>query len=159
MPNSTSGSDTWDTSSHRAGLWSEFEAFLLEEDTPLLPYWRGLSLFPPGYDTAALDERLWNHPDRHRFFEALQRSGERSLLAEVLERFVASRGIASLDIYALNLFVDIVHLGGDYQRAVALCDSYLDARPRQAVLKDTAAFFASPPGDFTTACSSPRFSL
>lgn len=120
----------------RAGLWTELEAFLLEEDTPLVPYWRDLALLGPDHDFTALDARLWAHPDRRRFFEAMQRTGARVLLSQVLQRFVHRHGPQALDLWSFNLLVDMVHLGGGYADAVSLCDDYLAGRPVTALFAD-----------------------
>lgn len=108
-----------------AGLYDELEAFLLDPATPLEPFWTSIERFPPHHSFDRLDDYLWEHPDRSTYLTALQREGHQSLLHAVLDRWVLRRGIEGLDTATIDLLVDILHLGGQYDKAIELCDSFL----------------------------------
>ena len=120
----------------RASLWDEYRDFLLEPDTPLKPYWRALERFPADYDFTALTDRLWADPQRLAFFVSLQRTGESQFISALIDRFVVLYGLERLDVQTLNIYINIVHLGGDYPGAVALCEKYLSHYREEEILGD-----------------------
>lgn len=105
--------------------WDQYRDFLLEHDTPLMPYWSALKQFPSNYNYSSLINRLWSDPHRFYFFETLQRLGESQFILMLIEKYIKINGLEKLDIRTLNIYIDIVHLSGDYEHAVILCDSYL----------------------------------
>lgn len=107
--------------------WSELEEFLLDDGTPLWPYWRSVDAFPAGWDRTQLLRRLRDHPERDGFLKELQRRGD-PLVLNVIQGIEAAWGAASLDLPLVNLYIDTVHLHGGYRHAVALCDAHLHGR-------------------------------
>lgn len=106
--------------------WNEVESFLLEEDTPLYPYWKCINSFPVHWEMDHLLEALWINDDCIRFFNMMQRFGERKYVFEVLEMFKQKYGISAFHQELFESYVDVVHLGGGYREAVQLYNEYLE---------------------------------
>lgn len=116
--------------------WEAVEQFLLEEDTPLFPYWKCLNDFPNSWPRDELLDRLWNDTNCSSFFNGLQRSGERKYVFDTLELLKNKYGIRSFDNELFETYVDIVHLGGDYKKAVQLYDEYLSGKETEQLYTD-----------------------
>lgn len=106
--------------------WNSIQSFLLEDDTPLYPYWKYINSFPSTWDMGALLDYLWCHDECVAFFNRMQRLGERKFVFDVLEQFKIKFGISSFNQELFESYVDVVHLGGGYKEAVALYDEYLE---------------------------------
>lgn len=106
--------------------WNDIESFLLEEDTPLYPYWKCINTFPVHWEMDHLLEALWINDDCIRFFNMMQRFGERKYVFEVLEMFKQKYGISAFHQELFESYVDVVHLGGGYREAVQLYNEYLE---------------------------------
>ena len=111
----------------RACNWRDLEAFLLDEGTPLWPYWTSLNDFPLAWERGALLARLRSHEGRDIFLRELQRRGS-PLLLDVIKAFADRWGARTLDLPLVNMYIDTVHLRGGYAQAVDLCDTYLEGR-------------------------------
>ena len=59
------------------------------------------------------------------YMSEMQKSGEQLTLTQIIDGLVKKYNIVDLDIQLFNIYVDIVHLGGDYEVAVSMCDYYL----------------------------------
>ena len=105
--------------------WHALESFLLEEDTPLYPYWKCVNTFPTSWSMDKLLSKLWKDKNCVAFFNAMQRLGERKYVFEVLEMLKSKFGIAEFHHELFESYVDVVHLGGGYREAVHLYDEYL----------------------------------
>ncbi len=55
----------------------------------------------------------------------IQVAGEQNVLIQVIGNLINRYGLNDLDIQIVNIYIDIVHLGGDYERSVMLCDEFL----------------------------------
>lgn len=116
--------------------WQQIEQFLLEDDTPLLPYWKCIDDFPDGWNTKNLLNTLWDRSDCNEFFNTLQRSGERKLVSDILEELNRLKGIGSFNRDLFETYVDIVHLGGGYKKAVHLYENYLSGFSSEELFAD-----------------------
>lgn len=57
----------------------------------------------------------------------LQDRGEQNILMQIMNGILAEYGdIRQLKIDLVNIYIDIVHLGGDYEGAVKICNMYLN---------------------------------
>lgn len=88
-----------------AGMFRELEEFLLEEDTPWIPYWRELRLFPEGYSMNRLLERLEDGFDRVN--DQLRRCERKNTpryiqLFEVVADSLGQPGVAELLFHQLR---------------------------------------------------------
>ena len=54
-----------------------------------------------------------------------QKRGEQGVLMQIINGVLASYSLNSMLIDFVNIYIDIVHLGGDYDRAVKVCEEYL----------------------------------
>lgn len=115
-----------------AGEFVELERFLLATTTPLDPFHRSIVELPDDWDIAPIIDRLWNDTGRDEFLDQLRRGGEQPVLRRILDGITATVELGAIDSTTVNLLVDMVHLGGGYQEAVALCDAVLAAREHQA---------------------------
>lgn len=116
--------------------WNEIEAFLLEEDTPLYPYWKCINTFPLQWNTDCLLNALWINDDCIRFFNMMQRLGERKYVFEVLEMFKEKYGISTFHQELFESYVDVVHLGGGYREAVQLYNEYLEQYSYEEIIEN-----------------------
>ncbi len=107
------------------GCWNELEEFLIGQDTPFLPYWQVLSELPEEWDMGALIARLRDDPASVDYFRYLQHTGEIKLAISLLEKLSEEYGIAGLSLEHFKIFTDLVHLRGEYERAVRLDEEYL----------------------------------
>ena len=62
-----------------------------------------------------------------------QKRGEQGILMQIINGVLASYNLNSLPIDFVNIYIDIVHLGGDYDRAVKICEEYLGQFPTDVV--------------------------
>jgi hypothetical protein len=115
-----------------ASKWPELEAFLLDEGTPLSPYWWSMAELPSSWDKSTLLDRLRNHEGRDLFLRELQRQGS-PLLLDVIGGFADRWGARTLDLPLVNMYIDSVHLSGGYEQAVGMCDAYLQGREKEEV--------------------------
>lgn len=118
--------------------WERVERFLLEDDTPLLPYWKCIDDFPEGWNIKNLLNALWERSDCNEFFNTLQRSGERKLVSDILEELSKLKGIGSFNRDLFETYVDIVHLGGGYKKAVRLYENYLGGFSQEELFSDVS---------------------
>ena len=65
-----------------------------------------------------------------------QKGGEQSLLMQIINGIKMNYQIESLLIEFVNIYVDIVHLGGDYARAVEICENYLSQYSLAEIVAD-----------------------
>lgn len=66
--------------------------------------------------------------------QGLQSRGEQAVLVQIIEGIIYKYSLESITIEIVNIYIDIVHLGGDYQGAVNLCDKYLDKHTASDIL-------------------------
>lgn len=67
----------------------------------------------------------------------LQKAGEQNVLYQILNGINRKYKQEQLLLDLINVMIDIVHLGGEYDRAVAMCEKYLDQYSESEVLEDT----------------------
>lgn len=61
--------------------------------------------------------------------ERQQKRGEQSILRQIINGIQADFDISDLRIELANIYIDVVHLGGDYNVAVDICEKYLAGHP------------------------------
>lgn len=65
-----------------------------------------------------------------------QERGEQNILIQIIDGIRSDFDLNDLSISLLNIYVDIVHLGGDYSTAVEICDKYLERFSIQEIMED-----------------------
>ena len=59
--------------------------------------------------------------ESYRKFTELQLRGEQSFVLGTIRMIIEKYGLLTLPIDLINIYVDIVHLGGNYEEAIAIC--------------------------------------
>lgn len=120
----------------KGSMWQELEEFLLDSRISLAPHWRVLDSFPVTWKMDSLIRTFWTERDCISYLLDLQRKGEQSFIAFVLNLVVNTFGISELDIKSLQIFIDAVHLGGSYKAAATLCEEYLSKYSLDDIVAD-----------------------
>ena len=111
-----------------AGSYSDLEDFLLAHTEWLNPCWLTWDRFPINWDQRKLIEAFWSASGRNGFLRELQRSGNTRFLQWVFETLKERHPVQQFDRELVVIYMDVVHLSGDYAKAVEIADSYLGAR-------------------------------
>lgn len=101
------------------------ESFLVRHEKELEPYWKSWNQFPTNWNHAELVKVFWESPNRNEFIRSLQREGNTMLLQWIFDRAKDYYGIDKFDSELLSIYIDIVHMSGDYSGAVEIADQYL----------------------------------
>lgn len=108
-----------------AGKFTEFEDFLLKHNTELDPYWRDWNKFPSTWDNSTLLDSFWNVETRDRFLHGLQREGNVTFLLWIFELAEKMYGIGEFPNELVSIYMDTVHMSGQYAKAVSIANEYL----------------------------------
>lgn len=65
-----------------------------------------------------------------------QRKGEQSILMQIINGIKSDFEMKELPIDLINIYIDIVHLGGDYDEAVTICEDYLNQFTKEEIAAD-----------------------
>lgn len=65
-----------------------------------------------------------------------QKRGEQSVLIQIINGILADYKLSDLLIDLVNIYIDIVHLGGDYNLAVNICEKYLSQYSDDQIFAD-----------------------
>lgn len=123
-----------------AALWNELEEFLITHPKYDL-FWRILDRFPGFWDFTKLILAFRSDPNNIDFLKKMQRCGERTFLRFLLDKIVAVVGFDNIDLSTMQIYIDITHLGGEYQYAVELCEKYLQKFSDEEILNDREKLF------------------
>lgn len=108
--------------------YAELDAFLSHHNAELDPYWRIWNQFPPSWDHAALLDCFWNSDVRNAFLHRLQREGNVTFLLWIYDIVEKKYGVAEFDEELISVYMDIVHMSGEYAKAVYISDQYLKGK-------------------------------
>lgn len=108
--------------------YDELEDFLCSHTDILDPYWRIWNQFPFAWDQRALLKNFWQSDSRNEFLHRLQREGNVTFLLWIFSLAEKQIGIKEFDNELVAVYMDIVHMSGEYARAVNIADQYLDGR-------------------------------
>ena len=108
-----------------AKQYLELEGFLLSHSNKLDPFWGVWNKLPETWDNARLLDAFWISQDRDRFMQRLQREGNVSFLSWIFNTAEKKYGIKKFDKELVTVYMDIVHMSGQYARAVSIADKYL----------------------------------
>ena len=118
------------------GQWNDLEKFLLENDTPLFPYWCCVNLFPATWEKSKLVDRLWHDINLEEFFEMQQRRSERKFVEAVVGWMIERFGMDKLKTKVFNIYTDMIHIGGNYPKAVSLYADFLNNFTKEEIVKN-----------------------
>lgn len=74
--------------------------------------------------------------DSISYLISCQIKGDQELIFQVTEDLIARYGSQNLSLKLINIYIDALHLGGDYQAAVAICKNYLDQYSLQEIMSN-----------------------
>ena len=106
--------------------FAELEEFLILSKKGLDPFWRIWDRFPGEWNHTKLLNAFWISKDRNLFLRKLQREGNATFLTRIFEIAEKEYGIRAFDKELVTVYMDIVHMSGQYARAVSIADQYLD---------------------------------
>lgn len=109
--------------------FAELEDFLLSHSNELDPYWRMWNRFPESWDNSRLLDAFLASENLESFLQKVQREGNASFLNWIFDRAEEKKGISELSRNIFTIYMDIVHVSGQYERAVDIADQYLAAQP------------------------------
>lgn len=106
--------------------FKELEDFLLSYKSDLDPYWMVWSQFPRSWDNTVLLDGFWTSASRNTFLKKLQREGNTAFLLWIFDIANDKYGIQDFDKELISVYMDVVHLSGEYAKAVEIADQYLN---------------------------------
>ena len=104
----------------------ELEEFLCNHSEELDPFWRIWNQFPPTWDHLTLLNSFWKSHARNTFLRTLQREGNASYLLWFFNLAEQELGIKAFDKELISVYMDIVHISGEYKKAVLIAEQYLN---------------------------------
>lgn len=104
--------------------YDELETFLIETSS-LEPYWRAWRYFPSWWNHSVLANRFWQSNDKNDFIKNLQREGYVDFLIWILNILESKQGIGNFDQKLISVYMDMVHMSGNYEKAVNIAEQYL----------------------------------
>ena len=119
-----------------AGEYKELEQFMIRHQNELNPYWKVWNLFPRNWDHYKLLDTFWRSENRNIFIFFLQREGDTSLLKWIFEVAKHSYGIEKFDPTMIAVYIDIVHMSGDYSGAVEIASQCLKGLSQKEIEED-----------------------
>ena len=119
-----------------AEAFSEFEEFLVKNATKLPPFWKTWNLFPKIWNHDNLLKAFWESESRDEFCIMLQREGNTSLLQWIFALAKEKYGIEQFDPSLVSVYIDIVHMSGDYVGAVEIAEQYLEGHTQDEIMNN-----------------------
>lgn len=123
-----------------SGKFDELEQFLLQHSNAMNPYWNIWNTFPETWDHSALLKAFWESENRNEYALALQREGNTSLLKWIFNLAKEQYGVEQFDQCLVSIYIDIVHMSGDYAGAVEIADRFLQGHSKSEIEENE--FFA-----------------
>lgn len=105
--------------------YEELEEFLCAHSAEPDPYWRVWNQLPSSWDHTRLLTAFWESDERNAFLYKLQREGNVTFLRWVLNMAENRYGIGDFDKELVSVYMDIVHMSGEYEKAVSIAENYL----------------------------------
>lgn len=119
--------------------YDELENFLSEHASILDPYWRIWNQFPTFWNQTHLLKCFWNSEARNDFLHCLQREGNVTFLLWIFSLSETQIGIKNFDDELVAIYMDIVHMSGEYARAVNIANQYLNGRYSEVATNEFVA--------------------
>lgn len=119
-----------------AESYSELEEFLIKYANELSPYWNVWNQFPDNWNHTKLLVSFWASEERNSYLKLLQREGNTRFVLWILVKAEDAYGIKRFDQEVLSIYMDIVHLSGNYAKAVGIADDFLSGRKQEDIISD-----------------------
>ena len=113
--------------------FDELELFLQQYANTMNPYWSVWNLFPETWNHSVLLKTFWESPNRNEYALKLQREGNTSLLIWIFNLAKEQYGVEQFDQYLVSIYIDIVHMSGDYAGAVEIASSFLQGHSQNEI--------------------------
>lgn len=120
--------------------FEELQTFLIEHQKELNPFWKSWNMFPEIWNHGHLLEAFWNSENRNDFVLYLQREGNTILLKWILKLAKENYGIEEFDQVLVSVYIDIVHMSGNYSEAVEIAEQYLSGHSQDEI--NSSEFFS-----------------
>lgn len=117
-----------------AEAFGELEQFLLSHEYKLNPYWKIWNMFPSIWNHKKLLKTFWDSENRNDFCISLQREGNTRLLQWILNLAKENYGIEQFNPSLVSVYIDIVHMSGDYAGAVDIAEQYLEGHSQDEIM-------------------------
>ncbi|MDR0908717.1 MAG: toll/interleukin-1 receptor domain-containing protein [Spirochaetaceae bacterium] len=105
---------------------SATESFLLEVQNPLRVYFDNIDrYFSNTYKYEKIIKRIWDANDKNAFLTEQQEKGNTRLLLFIFDKSANIIGLEKFTHREIEIYMDIVHLGGQYEEAVKISEKYL----------------------------------
>lgn len=109
---------------------SKFQEKPNKKDFIELMYHAGRTQNPSEFST------WFEESDYISYLVSCQIKGEQELIFQVTEDLINQYGFKNLSLRLINIYIDALHLGGDYQAAVATSKAYLDQYSLKEITSD-----------------------
>lgn len=87
------------------------------------------------------DFRQWFNANHHNdHLRDLQLRGEQAYVLAITENLIRRYGIQSLSYETINIYIDVLHLGGNYEIAVDTSSNYLSSFSVEDIIRDERLF-------------------
>ena len=118
------------------GKFDELVCFLIQNEVPLFPYFLVLEKLPSSVNISPALEYLWNHKLFIEFLRRIQSEGRVKTLKFFFRQFLQTKDIEEFNADVFEIYIDTIHLSGDYERAVGDYEKYLSRFDFESVMKD-----------------------
>lgn len=82
------------------------------------------------------DFKLWIEGANLDYLSDLQRRGEQDYIINIILMIINKYGLQEIPIELVNIYIDIVHLGGNYEDAISICENYLTSFNNEEIIND-----------------------
>lgn len=119
-----------------AEAFVELEQFLVKNAIQLSLFWKSWNLFPETWEHDNLLKAFWESESRDEFCIMLQREGNSSLLQWIFSLAKEKYGIEQFDHSLVSVYIDIIHMSGDYVGAVEIVEQYLEGHTQDEIMNN-----------------------
>ncbi|MBO7571237.1 MAG: toll/interleukin-1 receptor domain-containing protein [Bacteroidales bacterium] len=114
-----------------AERYNELEEFLIQHNCELDPYWNIWNKFPQTWNHTALLNAFLKSDQRHSFLRKLQREGNVTFLYWIFDIIDKKLCYNDFDKEYVSIYMDVVHMSGNYSKAVDIAEKYLQGHMEQ----------------------------
>jgi len=116
--------------------YKELESFLISKEDSLMPYWLIWNDFPESWNHSHLLSVFWGASQRNDFVKQMQKEGNAKFLLWIFDKASKTYDVSSFDRELLAAYMDVIHISGDYPKAVEIANVYLKRYTTKEVADD-----------------------